>query len=38
MKLKRKMYNKLLKHKSTLNGQKALLIEGGKAHWKIYNM
>lgn len=30
MKLKRKMYDKLLKHKSTLNGQKALLIEGAR--------
>ncbi len=34
MKLKRKMYAKLLKHKSTLNGA----YRGGKAHWKIYNM
>ena len=30
MKLKRKMYEKLLKHKSTMNGQKALLIEGAR--------
>lgn len=30
MKLKRKMYNRLLTLKNTLNGQKALLIEGAR--------